>query len=81
MMEIDHETRQVYMEQMQVLPPENVPLMHKAAEAISARLTSPIVTTYVDTDKINFERNKAGIWGWRSDKNEVVSIVKLHSNY
>lgn len=74
MMEVDHETKQVHMEQMQVLSPDNLPTVQKNAEAISARLTSPIVTTYVDTDKINFERNKAGIWGWRSDKNEVVSV-------
>jgi hypothetical protein len=36
-------------------------------------LTNPIVTIYVDTDKISFERNKADIWDWRSDKSESVN--------
>ncbi|KAL0272496.1 UNVERIFIED_CONTAM: hypothetical protein PYX00_005438 [Menopon gallinae] len=72
MMEVDHELKQVYKEQMKVLSQEDIPTINKMAEAVSARLTSPIVSTYVDTDKINFERNKSGIWGWRSDKTERV---------
>ena len=35
---------------------------------VSARLTAPIVTTYVNTDQIEFERAKQGVWGFRSDK-------------
>ena len=77
MMEIDHETEEVYMEQMKIIPTENFMSFHKTAKAVSSRLTSPIVTTYIDTDKINFERNKAGLWGWRSDKTEQVIQVFL----
>ncbi|KAI0238318.1 Ankyrin repeat domain-containing protein 13B [Lamellibrachia satsuma] len=73
-MEIDHDAKQVWSEVMRVLPPEtDASFLTPADEAVAARLTSPIVTTYIDTDKISFERNKAGIWGWRSDKVETVN--------
>ncbi|GBN40890.1 Ankyrin repeat domain-containing protein 13D [Araneus ventricosus] len=75
MMEIDHESGQVYVEQMRVLTPQmdDIHAFRPSSESVSSRLTTPIVTTFVDTDKINFERNKSGIWGWRSDRNEVVN--------
>ncbi|XP_054713418.1 ankyrin repeat domain-containing protein 13D-like isoform X2 [Uloborus diversus] len=75
MMEIDHESGQVYVEQMRVLSPQldDMHAFRPTSESVSARLTTPIVTTFVDTDKINFERNKSGIWGWRSDRSEVVN--------
>ncbi|KAK9729419.1 Ankyrin repeats (3 copies) [Popillia japonica] len=71
MMEIDHEAKQVYCEQMKS-PPDSMSSL-PAEENICHRFASPIVTTYVDTDKISFERNKAGMWGWRSDKMENVN--------
>lgn len=80
MMEIDHETEEVYMEQMKILPSESFLSLQKSSKAVSSRLTSPIVTTYIDTDKINFERNKAGLWGWRSDKTEQVKFFFFESN-
>lgn len=102
MMEVDHETRKVYVEHIKLLGDENIQLMEPSGEGVLARLTSPIVTTYIDTEKISFERltqlltmqayckiknsrvlikisiiipyrNKAGLWGWRSDKSEVVN--------
>jgi len=73
MMEVDHETKQVFVEQMRVVSPEELRVIHPSHETIGARLTAPIVTTYIDTDKISFERNKSGMWGWRQDKSEVVS--------
>lgn len=76
MMEVDHDSCQVHVEQMQVLPPEYVDLtgsLRPSQEAISARLTSPVVATYIDTDKISFERNKSGILGWKSDKSETIN--------
>ncbi|XP_035216367.1 ankyrin repeat domain-containing protein 13D-like [Stegodyphus dumicola] len=75
MMEIDHESGQVYVEQMRVLSPQldDMHAFRPSTESVSARLTTPIVTTFVDTDKINFERNKSGIWGWRSDRNEIIN--------
>uniref|UniRef100_A0A1B6CP52 Ankyrin repeat domain-containing protein n=1 Tax=Clastoptera arizonana TaxID=38151 RepID=A0A1B6CP52_9HEMI len=72
-MEVDHETKQVYVEQMRVIGNNDMQLLHPSQGTISARLTAPIVTTYIDTEKISFERNKSGMWGWRQDKTEVVS--------
>lgn len=75
MMEIDHDSKQVYVERLQVsaVDSEAAAYLHQSEDHISARLTSPIVTTYIDTDKISFERNKSGIWGWRNDKTETVN--------
>ncbi|XP_019761053.1 ankyrin repeat domain-containing protein 13D isoform X2 [Dendroctonus ponderosae] len=71
-MEIDHDLRQVYCEEMRSSD-DTLGVLMPNEETVSHRLTNPIVTTYVDTEKISFERNKAGIWGWRSDKNEGVN--------
>jgi hypothetical protein len=56
MMEVDHETQQVYVEQMRMISPEDLQFLQPCEEAISSRLTTPIVTTFIDTDKISFER-------------------------
>ncbi|CAH1135556.1 unnamed protein product [Ceutorhynchus assimilis] len=72
MMEIDHDLRQVYCEEMRSAD-DTLGIWLPNEETVSQRLTNPIVTTFVDTEKISFERNKAGIWGWRSDKNETVN--------
>ncbi|CAG2057807.1 unnamed protein product [Timema podura] len=80
MMEVDHETQQVYVEKMRVISPEDLQYLQPSEDVVSSRLTTPIVTTYIDTDKISFEsflpstsRNKSGVWGWRSDKSEQVN--------
>lgn len=74
MMEVDHETGQVYMESMRTLPPDQAQsYMQPHPGMLSQRLTSPIAITYIDTEKISFERDKAGIWGWRSDRTENVN--------
>ncbi|XP_072386366.1 ankyrin repeat domain-containing protein 13D [Diabrotica undecimpunctata] len=72
MMEIDHDLQQVYCEQMKTTE-DSLSILMPNEESVSQRLTTPIVTTYIDTEKISFERNKAGMWGWRSDKTEVVN--------
>lgn len=40
---------------------------------VHTKLSSPNIVTFLDIEKIEFERNRIGIWGWRSDKNEVIS--------
>ncbi|XP_039752990.1 ankyrin repeat domain-containing protein 13D isoform X1 [Pararge aegeria] len=40
---------------------------------IDQRMGAPLAINYLDTDKISFERNKSGIWGWRQDKTESVN--------
>jgi hypothetical protein len=55
-MEVDHETKKVYIEYMKLLSDDNIHLMEPSEDGILARLTNPIVTTYIDTEKISFER-------------------------
>ena len=72
--EIDHDTRTVYCEEMKILSLEELETYVQSDEQISARLVTPLVLTYLDTDKINFERSKGGFWGWGgSEKVETVS--------
>jgi septin 4 len=63
MMEVDHETQQVYVEQMRMISAEDLQFLQPSEEAISSRLTTPIVTTFIDTDKISFERYFVAIVG------------------
>lgn len=55
MMEIDHDRQQVYSEQMRTTE-EALGVLIPNEESVSHRLTTPIVTTYIDTEKISFER-------------------------
>lgn len=54
-MEIDHDLRQVYCEEMRSSD-DTLGVLMPNEETVSQRLTNPIVTTYVDTEKISFER-------------------------
>ncbi|XP_013771693.2 ankyrin repeat domain-containing protein 13D-like [Limulus polyphemus] len=76
MMEVDHDVGQVYIEQMSIMPPcvkDFTTTLRPTSEAVSTRLTTPIVTTFVNLDKICFERSRSGIWGWRSNKTEMIN--------
>ena len=56
-MEIDHDMKQVYSETMRTLPEQpDVSMLQPSEDAIAARLTAPVVTTFIDTDRISFER-------------------------
>lgn len=54
LLELDHETRQVLAERFEATGAGNIP--PPTAEQISHRLTAPISTNYIDTEKISFER-------------------------
>ncbi|XP_042561167.1 ankyrin repeat domain-containing protein 13D-like [Clupea harengus] len=75
-MEVDHDKQVVYTEPLSLSPRDASSLldaMLPSQENTAQRLTSPIVSTHLNTRNIAFERNKSGIWGWRSEKMEVVS--------
>ncbi|XP_038059948.1 ankyrin repeat domain-containing protein 13D-like [Patiria miniata] len=72
-MEIDHDKQVVYAELLELQPHHDLSRMRPAEEAIATRLTSSITNTFIDTDKIEFTRSKAGIWGWRHDKVETIN--------
>ena len=56
-MEMDHDTNQVFTETVRISPePPDISFLTPSQDQVAARLTSPVVTTYIDTDKICFER-------------------------
>ncbi|XP_039627723.1 ankyrin repeat domain-containing protein 13A isoform X1 [Polypterus senegalus] len=76
LMEINHDEEVVDIERFDISREmEEVTLdsMQPAEQEVAKRLTSPSINTYLDTRHIAFERNKSGIWGWRSDKTEVIN--------
>nr|XP_033776337.1 ankyrin repeat domain-containing protein 13D [Geotrypetes seraphini] len=75
-MEVDHDKQVVYTELLSLAlhePELMLSAMQPSEEHVASRLTSPIVSTHLDTKHIAFERNKSGIWGWRSEKMESIS--------
>ncbi|XP_063046452.1 ankyrin repeat domain-containing protein 13D isoform X2 [Engraulis encrasicolus] len=75
-MEVDHDKQVVYTEPLSLSAQDTSSLldaMLPSQENTAQRLTSPIVSTHLNTRNIAFERNKSGIWGWRSEKSEAVS--------
>nr|XP_058925333.1 ankyrin repeat domain-containing protein 13D isoform X8 [Kogia breviceps] len=75
-MEVDHDQQLVHTETLGLPlhdPEALLAAMRPSEEHVASRLTSPIVSTHLDTRNVAFERNKCGIWGWRSEKMETVS--------
>lgn len=76
LMEVNHDDEVVDIERFNISQErEDVTLesMQPAEQEVAKRLTTPIINTYLDTKDIAFERSKSGIWGWRSDKTEMVN--------
>ncbi|KAJ0176842.1 hypothetical protein K1T71_008021 [Dendrolimus kikuchii] len=72
LLELDHELGTSWCEYLEPVE-ESRPWPRLAQSVVNQRLAAPIAINYFDTDKISFERNKSGIWGWRSDKTEQVN--------
>lgn len=76
LMEVNHDDKVVDTERFNISQEmEDVTLesMQPAEQEVAKRLTTPIVNTYLDTKDIAFERTKSGIWGWRTERTEVVN--------
>ncbi|XP_055319347.1 ankyrin repeat domain-containing protein 13D isoform X2 [Sitodiplosis mosellana] len=86
MVEVDHDSQDFTEFQMQsaefcLNPPErngqrrlsDLNGIAPTIESVAARLHAPVTSNRIDMDKISFERNKTGIWGWRSDKMENIN--------
>ncbi|XP_076855233.1 ankyrin repeat domain-containing protein 13A [Brachyhypopomus gauderio] len=76
LMEVNHDEEVVDTERLDISREmEEVTLdsMQPNEQEVAKRLTTPIVNTYLDTKDISFERCKSGIWGWRTDRTEVVN--------
>ncbi|XP_030371846.1 ankyrin repeat domain-containing protein 13D isoform X2 [Scaptodrosophila lebanonensis] len=72
MIEIDHDTHEVMVEQMNSEIGDIVAIPPPVG-AVRARLNAPVITNTIEMEKISFERNKSGIWGWRSEKSELIN--------
>ena len=70
--EIDHDTKQVYTEEMGD-DPELGSLKFSSSEQVQHRLATPLIQTFLDTENISFQRVKGGLFGWGADKVEEVS--------
>lgn len=72
MIEVDHEAQEVSVEHLRGLVGD-INGIPPPRESVSARLSTQVTSTHIDMEKISFERNKSGIWGWRSDKMESIN--------
>lgn len=73
MIEIDHDTGEVSVEHMRNIESDAIDGITPSKESVSLRLQAPVICNHIDMDKISFERNKSGFWGWRSEKIENVN--------
>ncbi|XP_050067113.1 ankyrin repeat domain-containing protein 13D [Anopheles maculipalpis] len=73
MIEIDHDTGEVSVEHMRNIEEENIDGIRPSREAVNLRLQAPVICNHIDMEKISFERNKSGFWGWRSEKVESIN--------
>merc|ERR1719357_491578 len=71
-LEIDHDTRQVYVEEMSAEPDVDS-LKFSTPEQVQHRLSTPLIQTFLDTDNISFQRAKSGLFGWGGERMETVS--------
>ncbi|KHN77561.1 Ankyrin repeat domain-containing protein 13A [Toxocara canis] len=73
---IDHDRRTATIQTMESDVAEELSDYEPPVEAVYSRMTAPVDTTYVDIDKIGFERSKTGgllSWITSSDRTEVIN--------
>ncbi|GIX82702.1 ankyrin repeat domain-containing protein 13B [Caerostris extrusa] len=71
-MEVNHDSRKVFIEQMKVFPAHMMSVMvalSPSPEQVALRFAAPIVATYVDTEKIRFESLKSGLLHRKEQQN------------
>ena len=62
--EIDHDTKQVYTEEMGVSSASDLgSFKFSSAEQVQHRLSTPLIQTFLDTENISFQRSKSGLFG------------------
>ncbi|XP_060763870.1 ankyrin repeat domain-containing protein 13A [Neoarius graeffei] len=76
LMEVNHDDELVDTERFDItreLDEVTLDSMQPDQQEVAKRLTTPIINTFLDTKDISFERCKSGLWGWRTDRTEVVN--------
>lgn len=56
MIELDHKHQKVYFDRRSFVAPDDVSQLKDVSESLKTRMSNPIVSSYVDTEKISFER-------------------------
>jgi len=72
--EVDHE-RKTFWREVIKLRQDTVGLdsVKPPPDIISIRMTSPNITTSLDTERLAFTRQRSGFLGWGGDKSEVIN--------
>ena len=73
--EIDHDTKQIYTEEMGS-DPELGSLKFNTQDQVQHRMATPLIPliqTFLDTENISFQRSRSGLFGWGGDKSETDS--------
>lgn len=56
MIELDHNQQKVFYDRRSFVAPEDVSQVKDGSETLNTRMSHPVVSSYVDTEKISFER-------------------------
>ncbi|KAG8195274.1 hypothetical protein JTE90_028425 [Oedothorax gibbosus] len=75
-MEVNHDTKKVFIEQMKVFPQHMMTVMvalSPSPEQVALRFAAPIVATYVDTEKIRFDSIRHGLLHRKSSKPVIIN--------
>uniref|UniRef100_A0ABM5F2H1 Ankyrin repeat domain-containing protein 13A isoform X1 n=2 Tax=Pogona vitticeps TaxID=103695 RepID=A0ABM5F2H1_9SAUR len=76
LIEVNHDDRVVVTEHLEItqqIRRLTLDSMTPKTREVERRLTSPIISTCLDTRSIAFERNTSGFWVWKTERSEVVS--------
>jgi hypothetical protein len=75
MLEIDHDEKEYTIETMRNIDADADYLdgIPPTKESVQMRLKGPVISNNIDMEKISFERNKSGFFGWRTEKNETIN--------
>ncbi|XP_060105725.1 ankyrin repeat domain-containing protein 13A isoform X2 [Heteronotia binoei] len=76
LIEVNHDEKVVATERFEItqqIQRLTLDSMTPKSKEVERRLTSPIISTSLDTRNIAFERNTSGFWVWRTEKSEVVN--------
>lgn len=78
--EIDHILKTYHLDKLTTIDPSEIAASSSAeiyyepdVTVVQNKMISPNIVTFLDIEKIEFERNRSGVWGWRSDKNESIN--------
>ncbi|XP_054852433.1 ankyrin repeat domain-containing protein 13A isoform X2 [Eublepharis macularius] len=76
LIEVNHDEKVVATERFEItqqIQRLTLDSMTPKSKEVERRLTSPIISTSLDTRNIAFERNTSGFWVWRTEKSEEVN--------